>query len=341
MLSASTHNLRLVVAAAVARGISPTQLLPALGIDVTLLLDPDARVPVEPALRAWQRAAAMTGDPAFGLSASEQLQPGSLGALGYAIHGSATLGEGLRRLAAFLRLVNPHARLLLVEDGDAARLQIETDHDSSPDELRHPVECLVAGLLRIARRTTGETMAAERVSFRHSAPADNAPHRRVFGVAPAFGQPVSELVFPRRALDLPTLAPDGAIVSSLERHLRDQLSKLPVEDDIVSRARAALLLELRRGEPELGRLAERLRMSERTLQRRLEQKGTSLRALVDGVRRELAMKHLGEPRESIAEIAFLLGFAEVSAFHRAFKRWTGSTPAAYRAACRGELRVAC
>jgi AraC-like DNA-binding protein len=96
--------------------------------------------------------------------------------------------------------------------------------------------------------------------------------------------------------------------------------------------RRVLLEELRLGEPTLARLAARMRMSERTLQRHLGQEGTSMQALLDEARHQLSLRHLGEAKESIAEISFLLGFAEVRAFHRAFKRWTGSTPAAYRQA---------
>ena len=76
----------------------------------------------------------------------------------------------------------------------------------------------------------------------------------------------------------------------------------------------------------------RMRMSERTLQRNLGREGTSMQALLDELRHQLALRHLAEAKESIAEISFLLGFADVRAFHRAFKRWTGATPAAYRQA---------
>ena len=101
-------------------------------------------------------------------------------------------------------------------------------------------------------------------------------------------------------------------------------------DELGGQVRRALVEELRLGEPTLPRLAARLRMSERTLQRRLSAEGTTMQAMLDDARSEISLRRLAESKQSIAEISFLLGFAEVRAFHRAFKRWTGSTPAAYR-----------
>jgi AraC-like DNA-binding protein len=137
-------------------------------------------------------------------------------------------------------------------------------------------------------------------------------------------------VLERTALDTPTLAPDSALAQSADRHLRRLHDELPQIETFAERVRRVILEELRLGEPTLGRLAARLRMSERALQRRLGNEGASVQALLDEVRRELSLRQLAESNQSIAEISYDLGFAEVRAFHRAFKRWTGSTPATYR-----------
>ncbi len=332
MGTAAVQNVRLVLAAAVARGVPPARLFAAAGLEPQQMLDPDGRIPAEHALRAWQAAAELSGDPGFGLSVVEHLRPDFLGSLGYAVHASATLGDGFRRLARFFRVVNQYASLELVEDSARAHLRVGVDHDVPADELRHPMECLVSALLVVARRTTGAPLQPLAVEFRHAAPPDVTPHLRVFGVAPRFGQPACELVLAREALATPHLGPDGALVTAAERHLRRMLEELPPTDTLAGRVRRVLLEELRLGEPTLARVAARLRTSERTLQRRLGREGTSMQALLDELRRELSLRHLAESKESIAEISFLLGFAEVRAFHRAFKRWTGSTPAAYRQA---------
>lgn len=332
MTTAAVQNVRLVLAAANARGVPPGRLLAAAGLEPQQLIDADGRIPAEIALRAWQAAAELSGDPAFGLSVVEHLRPDFLGGLGYAIHGSATLGDGLRRLARFFRVVNQHASLEVIEDGARARLRMSVEHDVHPDELRHPIECLMSALLLVARRTTGAPIGPLAVAFRHAAPPDTAAHLRVFGVLPAFGQPASELALPREALALPHLAPDPALTAVAERHLRRMQSELPAGATLAGRERRVRLEALRHAEPTLPPVPARLRTSERTLQRGLGREGTSLQALLDEVRHALSLRHLAEAKESIAEISFLLGFADVRAFHRAFKRWTGSTPAAYRQA---------
>lgn len=131
-------------------------------------------------------------------------------------------------------------------------------------------------------------------------------------------------------LDTPHIAPDAGLVSLAERHLERRSGELPPAETFAARARRVLLEELELGEPTLARLAARLRMSERTVQRRLGDEGTSMQALLDDVRCEISLRQLAETTRTIAEIAYAVGFAEVRAFHRAFKRWTGSTPAAYR-----------
>jgi AraC-like DNA-binding protein len=333
MPTAAVQNVRLVIAAANARGVPPSKLIAAAGLDPQALLDADGRLPLEAALRSWQIASELSGDPWFGLSAALHLRPDAFGLLGFAIHASATVGEGLRRLARYFHVVNQNVSLELAVDGALARVRVLAEHEGATvEELRHPVECLVAALLLVARRATGRSLAPAAVSFRHAAPADLAAYLRTFGIAPRFGQPVTELALARETLDLPHVAPDGGMIAVAERHLRRLLEELPRTDTIADRVRRVLVEELRLGEPTLARVAARLRTSERTLQRRLGQEGTSLQALLDELRRDLSLRHLAESTESIAEISFLLGFAEVRAFHRAFKRWTGSTPAAYRQA---------
>jgi AraC-like DNA-binding protein len=329
-VTAAIQNVRMVVAAAAVRGIPPGKLLTAIGLDPQVMIASDGRIPAELALRAWQVAAELSGDPWFGLSAVEHLSGSYLGGLGFAFHGSATLGDALRRLARFFQLVNQYASLEVIEDGGLARVRIALRADIAAEQLRHPTECLLAVVLTIARHATGAELQPTAVAFRHAAPPELSAYHRVFGVTPCFDQPWHELVLDIAALDRPLVAPDHALVALAERHLQRRASELPPVETFTGRVRRTLLEELELGEPTLPKLAARLRMSERTLQRRLGCEGTSMQALLDEVRRQLSIRRLAESTQSIAEISYALGFAEVRAFHRAFKRWTGSTPAAYR-----------
>ncbi len=329
-MTAAIQNVRMVMAAAAARGVPPGKLLAAIDLDPQTLIATDGRVPAEVVLRAWQAAGELSGDPAFGLSVVEHLSADYLGGFGFAIHASATLGGALKRLARFFPLVNQHAALELIEDGAVVRVRIAVHAEVPGPALRHPAECLLAVILRIAQRTTGVTIRPAAVAFRHPAPAELSAHHRVFGVVPRFDQPHHEIALDRAVLDLPNVAPDAGLVSLAERHLDRCADDLPAVETFTARVRRVLLEELQLGEPTLARLAARLRMSERTLQRRLGDSGTSMQALLDEVRCQISLRQLAESTRTIAEISYAVGFAEVRAFHRAFKRWTGSTPNAYR-----------
>ena len=167
--------------------------------------------------------------------------------------------------------------------------------------------------------------------FPHAAPADISEHHRVFGCPLKFGQSRSELVLTRRTLRLPLLKADPVLQSIVEAQVLALLAKLPKAEPTADTVRRFLAEELTNGQPKLEQLASRLHMSTRTLHRRLEQEGTNYRRVLTEVRHELAVRHLIERRLAIGEIAFLLGFSEVSAFHRAFRHWTGHAPHAYRA----------
>jgi AraC-like DNA-binding protein len=329
MSTASVQIVRLVLAACTVRGISVTEFLSAIGLEPHQVLDPDGRVPSSVAQRAWHVAAERCADPHFGLSVAELVQPRDIGALGYAMCSSATLGEALRRLSSFFRLFHQQASLALIEERDVVRIRI-LHEIQDPMRLRHPVECLMARLIDGARVTTGRRVPIVALSFRHPSPADTSAHVRAFGCVPSFGQAHNEAVVPRDALDTPQRTSAPLAAQSMERHLQKLLDELPAEEKLIGRARRVLAEEMRRGEPSLEAVAKRLGMSGRTLQRKLREEGMAFQALLDDLRCELARRHMDEPQESIAEIAFLLGFSEVSTFHRAFKRWTGHTPGEYR-----------
>lgn len=330
MSTSSVNTIRLILAAWTARGGSVAELLAAIGLEPQQMLDPDGRVPGDAAKRAWQVAAERCGDPHFGLSVSALVQPLDFGALGYVLYSSATLRETLHRLSTFFRLLRQQAALTLIEEPEIARIRLSLADADDPAHLRHPVECLLAGLVDRGHLAAGQRLPVLAISFQHPAPEETSAHERAFGVVPRFSQPHSEIVTSRAVLDLPRRSSAPAVIPTMERHLAQLIRDLPPDETFLHRARRVLAEELRGGEPTLERTAARLQMSGRSLQRRLQDEGSAYQQLLDELRCELARRHVAEQRESIAEITFLLGFSEVSAFHRAFKRWTGLTPRAFR-----------
>ena len=333
MTTAAASTLRLVLRGLSDRHLDLAPFLAELGLTLDQVIEPDARIPGTLALRAWQRAAALTGDPAFGLRLAASISPMDFGALGYAMYSSATLGQSLHRLVTAFRLVSQLARLEVVERGAVVHVRL-TVAPEDPELARHPSECTLARLVLGARAAATAPVPIHEVAFRHAAPADDDLHRARFGVAPVFGRPHTEVCLPRAALALPVRSAAPATAAALDRHLRRLIAELPADETFVDRARRALAELLRSGAPSVEALAARLGVSPRTAQRRLADADTSFQGLLDEVRGELARRHVGDRQDSLGEIAFLLGFSEPSAFHRAFKRWTGMTPAAYRAARR-------
>jgi AraC-like DNA-binding protein len=331
-MSVSAKTVLTVTAFSVRYGVLPQELLDAAGIDPVVAADPDERVPAARIIRLWGEAARRTGDSDFGLHLAEWLQPEEhYDVIGYVCRTSPTLGEAYRRVARYFALLHQQVTFSIQEEDHAVRVQHHV-HDLSDAPPRHPVECVLATLILQGRRALGQPFAPLLVRFRHEAPASTAEHARIFGAPVRFGAPVSELVLPRALWDQPQREADARLCAVLERQAEAQLARLPAVGGLLSRVRGAIdaLLASGGGEPSLEEVAARLRQSPRSLQRHLQQERTSFRAVLDDVRRDLALRHLAEQRLALSEIAFVLGFSEVSAFHRAFRRWTGKTPASWR-----------
>jgi AraC-like DNA-binding protein len=202
---------------------------------------------------------------------------------------------------------------------------------------RHAAEFTLAALLVISRQLSGQPLAVGEVAFSHPAPAAAtvALLAAVFGTTPRFGAPANALELDRAELERPLPAADATLSRIIERHAEALLAARPEPRAAMGqRVRHALVGLLGQGDGErevsLAAIARRLGTSERSLQRHLADEGITFDALYEELRRELAVRYLADRSMAIAEVAYLLGYSEPSAFHRAFKRWTGATPAEAR-----------
>jgi len=317
------------------RGIDPTALCGELGLDDLALGDPGARLPLACLDRLWQRAAERAGDPDLGLHVAETVQPDSFGLLSQLGMASASLGDGLARVIRYVRLLGDASRYQLdVADGVATVTAARDAPPAAP--IRHRVEFAVSVLHCYARRAVDGDWQVADVFFEHAAPDRLAEHRRIYGRVPRFGALRSGFSFAAALLARPLRTRNLALAGLLE-HLADRmLAELPSETTVAAALRALCLRHGFEHELPLELAARRLRLSPRTLQRRLREEGTSLHAVLDDARRSVASRLLTQSGLAIAEVAFALGFSEPGALHRAFKRWTGMTPAAFRRAARSD-----
>jgi AraC-like DNA-binding protein len=317
-----------------ALGIEADAVLSAAGADPVILNDADARIPHELALRVWREAVRRSGDDAFGIHTAEGIRPGAFDILDYAIRSSATLGEGLARLVRYHGILHDAARVRLQLDGSYATLTHALPGDGTGLP-RHVAEFIIGGWTVVARQATGVDFAPVEVRFRHGAPPDLTELQRLFRAPIRFDDAVNGLVFRRDMLEMPLVKSDPGLCALLERRVAELAERAPESHVLSERVRQLVAKQLSTGVPGAAATARGLAMSPRSLQRHLRSDGTSYRDLVDALRRDLATRYLSERRIAIAEVAFLLGFSEASAFHRAFKRWTGTTPAEYRRSGRG------
>lgn len=308
-----------------ARGLDPARLLAGGGPDLD---DRDGRVTEAEAAALFERAAELLDDPALGLHAGEGIRPGHYGALGYVAMNCSTLGEALDSLRRYQSLVIDLGGVAMSREDGQLVLAWQPE---SERPYRQLAEFNFAGLLTFTRWLAGRDAHPAWIEFAYAAPADLAEHRRVFGCPLRFDATLYRLALPETVLAAPLIQPDPAMRELMQRLAEQQLRALPREgEDLLARARGLIARRLKQPPVELEWVAAQLAISVRSLQRRLADAGLSFSQLVEDVRRELAERYLSDAAMNLTDIAFLLGYSEQSAFQRAFKRWTGRTPAQFR-----------
>jgi AraC-like DNA-binding protein len=326
----SVRFVRLLALALEARGVDVGAFLGGLNVERATLDDPDARLLTRIDDALWTEAERLSGDACIGLHLGEHIPLSAFDIMSYTLRSSPTLRGAFERLARYIRLLHDVAEIGVHAQRGSARVSFRLGPAGTP---RQQGEFTLAVFIGFCRRATGTDVVPRAVEFSHAAPADVTEHERIFRSPLLFGRSSTALVLPREALDLPLAEADPGLLSLLERQIHELVARLPQGESVGDRARRLLAGELSGGEPTVETIARRMRMSPRTLHRRLKEEGGSFRAMLDGLRRDMAARLLAEDQMPIAEAAFLLGFSEASAFHRSFKRWTGRTPAEYR---RGE-----
>jgi AraC-like DNA-binding protein len=320
---------RLLVEHAKRRGVRERALLARMGIDRDRLVDPDARLPASVYYTTIEAAAELTGDPLFALDALAHVSPENIGAVGFLAFSSATLGEALERIIRFHRVLTEADRFVMKLERGRAVFHVET-WGKRREAHQQVAEMYAYDCIVMAARMTGSPIEVLDLRFRHQARASIDRYREIFGATPRFSSARDTWAIPKNVLDRAMPRADDSLVRYFEREAGRALEALPASTDPIDALRAYIARTLSDGEPSLAGAARELRISARSLQRRLEDRDTHFRDLIDDVRREHALSWLARG-SSIAEVSFLLGYSEPRALHRAFRRWTGTTPQAWRA----------
>jgi AraC-like DNA-binding protein len=308
-------------------GRNPRAALDAVGLRPALLEDPEARVSTEMASALWREAVTTTSDRAFGVHVAQMLRPGTFDVLDYAVRSSPTLGEGARLYQRYVRILNTGARTALVVGDERVSMTFTV---AGPPLAPAWIEFVLASWVAVGRQTTDRDWAPIEVRFTHGRPKSLEEHRRFFRCPLKFSSESNTLVLSRAIFELPQVAADAGLCAVLKRHASELFRELPSGGSLTGQVRHLVKTGLDRGDVSMEAVAHRLHMSVRTLGRRLSEEGTTYQRLLGQIRSELAFRYLREETLSVEEVAMLLGFADVAAFRRAFKRWTGQTPGEFR-----------
>jgi len=284
-------------------------------------VDPDARIPCAAVGSVFGVAQQRRPLKNLGLRLAQETPLGAYPLIDYLIVTSSTVGEGLRRYARYSLLTGAPVHIDIREDERPIRVLI--DFPSGGSEYT-----ISLSLLHLRREAAG-TLRAEYVSFAHE-PDDRAALEEAFGCPVHVNARWSGFALSREAWLLPMRRRDPVLQGVLERYAADVVAKIPAGDDVVTHLRRVLAQRVAGGETRVSAAARDLGTSVRTLQRRLATTGVSYQELLDQGRCEAAERHLADATLSIAEVAWLIGYSEPSAFHRAFKRWRGLSPQAFR-----------
>ena len=308
-------------------GIEPAPLFKDAGIDPRSIKDLSARINQASLDKLWVNISEHIDDPCWGLKLGGLWHPSYMHALGYAWLASSTLRSALNRLVRFIHIVNQKASITLSENADSVSIDWEKPSTIMFDDWR--ADGALSVIMRMCRANYGENLDPVSVSFKHGKPDCAGDYFAYFRCPVSFNADRDSLVLSKESVDQ-LLPGSNPLMSQInDNEMIKYLAKLNT-GDIIQRTKAAIIEHLPDGRASDSAIAKSLHMSSRTLQRKLNEKGTTFKKLLTEVRKELALKYIRNNQMTLTELSFQLGFSEMSAFSRAFKQWTGNSPRQYR-----------
>jgi AraC-like DNA-binding protein len=312
-------------------GFDPVDEMARVGLDLARAANPEWRISPVDFNALMGHCEQITGDQAFGLSAAEKLQPQVLHGLGLAWLASDTVYDGLKRLVRFGKVVSTGMELALEEDDEFVHIIVQ---GQELDNFAWSSRDYAVGMIsRMCQLALGDFLAPVVVSLER--PEPDKPERWEYMLASPvkFGAAKNRITWALSDIVEPLVTGDPALARVNDEQTQAYLESF-VTHTTAREVVDKIVEHLPDGPPSQQLIAESLHVSNRTLQRKLKEEGTSFIDLLRDTRLQLARKYLGQPSRSVVETAYLLGFSEPSTFSRAFKRWTGQAPGEYRESAR-------
>src|SRR5262245_50426346 len=320
---------RLAYERAKREGVEVNSLLREADLTQQQIDDHYARIAVKSQIRFVELVATELKDDCLGFHLAQKWDLRAIGLLHYVLASSDTLDEALLRGARYSAIVNDGVALKIREGND---LVIDLEYVGIPRHSdRHQIESFMVTLVRTCRQLTNRHLLASRVSFIHRRSGDTSEFNAFFGTDVTFGASVDEVAFSTSIGKMPVVGADPYLNEILLKYCQEALADRSTKRSSFGLGvENAIALQLPHGNAQLGEIARKLGVSQRTLARRLSSEGLTFTGVLQRLKFDLAKRHLADETLSISEIAWLLGYQHVSAFTHAFKRWTGSAPKAIR-----------
>lgn len=302
--------------------------LERVGLEKSILADPDMEIPDRKFVELLELIS-KEQDDFIGIHMAMKLRSRNWGIFGHAVRNAPDVATFLNVMAGFVNVFSQAVEERFVETSDAIGLSYRLI-DSSIGYRRQDSEFSITAIIIMLREATGMEIKAKQVRFEHSGSAGAKLYKEVFGVAPKFQQSINSIMFSRSVLAIPIVDADPRLYRLSMQYLKERLLERRVERSVIVRVSHIVGRKLADGVPTLAEVADAMHMSERTLQRRCREEGVDFLHLVDDIRRNTAIDHLKNSEKNLTDIASELGYSQLSAFSRAFRRWTGLTPMEYR-----------
>ncbi len=331
----SARYIANIIQFAAQQGASRRELLAIVGLEMEALNDDSLRLETPIYNQLLERALELTGDPNFGLHLGEYLSLSATGLLTQMVQSSATVQEALEHLVAFANLGCQALPFQLKELDDHWEVSVTASPlwlQQSPLAVRHTMDAVFYFSLRVYQTLTHQKFQPLAIHFDYPRPERFLEYERLFGTKVRFEQSRTAFHLGKNQVAAPVITSDYALLQVLVRHAEEKLAAMEKEAGFSTVVKQSIINLIKPQFPTIEQVAANLNISVRTLQRRLREEGISYSGVLDELRRQFAIDYLKNPTLSIKEVAYLLDYADSSAFTRSFKRWTGQSPMSYRKA---------
>ncbi len=313
-------------------GANRATMLAKSGIDAKIIEDPTQRISLEKELKLWKAMIEETGREDLGIICGLNFPIQATGLIGYVMMNSKTIGLAIKKICAYQKLIGDSMGMRMEETKDYTAVYIDLWTDWR-EELRYTLDILLTACLSWAEKNTVNPIRPIRVGVQYEQPANYQDYSDAFYPAPVeFGTPVSHLVYHKSDMNFGLISPDQGMFEFFEKQVKALYHEFEGANTIAHKTKK-LILEFIEGEnPGIEKIASEMTMSVRSLQKALKAEGTGYQRLLNETRKELAINYLKKGVFNKTEIAFLLGFSEVAAFSKSFKKWTGYSPSQFSSA---------